>query len=914
MKHLLKLVLLVNLTFTQIDWNEGGIPVRQGYHVEWFRGGDISSDGDMFIVWSDTRTSTRDVYAQKVNSDGDIEWVASAVMVSGGDGRQEDPIIISDNNGGAYISWRDYSNDPLYGELYAQHINSEGQNSWEGKLISSNISILVNSQQNMCSDLQGGVYVSWYEDSGAGSGDYYAIHLDSSGNLAGPEKIIETQMNYGNVSLESAGGGSAVIAWKEGETGSEDIFSQKIGVNNGNIIKTWNNGNPVVVCDAIGRQSSPKVTYYSDDFVVLVWEDWRSDDFVSAVGANFIDENGNKVFSVGNDLVYTTNTASTLFPRVKAKPEGAFVIWLSAEDVHYVQKMTTSNINVWNAPVGLSGFETQQQARLSADNNGGAYIVWEDGEYENKSIKIEHLNSNGETTFSSILSNTDSEQFAPLVRANSVNGAYVVWADGAGSTNGITSLGLQYQYVSSSGTALSNSIELFYGFGGQIQKGSTRSMKFDENNNLIYWQDFRNGVNSPQTYGSLGGQTEQFNTESKLSNYSGGQYSPQIARIDNSTLFMSFYNSEFKACFQLLNNNLEPLGEAMFVNTNSSNEQASNELKPMIFSDEIGSVYYGYSESNGIYMQKYNESGSAMWPADNLVASNDGDNYLNGIFSTDDSGIIILHDNRTFLNKEVRVTKINSDGTVVENWNNSFISENGVKSYFEDAIETSEGIFVVWRDDDGKIFSKHILFSNSNPASFDILNISESNALYSGTVSLDYSVDSNEVMVCWQEQLVSVYNISCASVDLENLSVIHSSYVYENSSTQKRPMVQSTNFSTFLVSWEDERLGNYADLYIQELTGSGNLLLNEQGDILCNAVFNQYNRDIQSIDNNNSYIAFWEDDRSSGKEFVTNIFAQKMTISGCSSDLGDMNSDGAWNVLDVVALANCVISQTCSDL
>ena len=32
-------------------------------------------------------------------------------------------------------------------------------------------------------------------------------------------------------------------------------------------------------------------------------------------------------------------------------------------------------------------------------------------------------------------------------------------------------------------------------YGGQIEKSSTRSMQFDSNNNLIYWQDYRNGVN-----------------------------------------------------------------------------------------------------------------------------------------------------------------------------------------------------------------------------------------------------------------------------------------------------------------------------------------------------------------------------------------------------------------------------------
>jgi len=57
----------------------------------------------------------------------------------------------------------------------------------------------------------------------------------------------------------------------------------------------------------------------------------------------------------------------------------------------------------------------------------------------------------------------------------------------------------------------------------------------------------------------------------------------------------------------------------------------------------------------------------------------------------------------------------------------------------------------------------------------------------------------------------------------------------------------------------------------------------------------------------------WEDDRSSGKEFVTNIFSQKINLLDCVS-LGDLNGDGGWNVLDIVTLANCVLAENCADL
>ena len=38
------------------------------------------------------------------------------------------------------------------------------------------------------------------------------------------------------------------------------------------------------------------------------------------------------------------------------------------------------------------------------------------------------------------------------------------------------------------------------------------------------------------------------------------------------------------------------------------------------------------------------------------------------------------------------------------------------------------------------------------------------------------------------------------------------------------------------------------------------------------------------------------------------------TPQDCCPELGDMNGDGGWNVLDVVTLANCVLAADCSEL
>ena len=117
----------LSLVVAQFDWDDNGVPVRQGVHIEWQRTGDNGNTGEMIFAWSDTRFGGRDVYAKKIDSMGYELWNSEGVPIVVAPGRQEDPILVSDDNGGAYIIWVDYRDEPDNGDIYAQHINSDGE-------------------------------------------------------------------------------------------------------------------------------------------------------------------------------------------------------------------------------------------------------------------------------------------------------------------------------------------------------------------------------------------------------------------------------------------------------------------------------------------------------------------------------------------------------------------------------------------------------------------------------------------------------------------------------------------------------------------------------------------------------------------------------------------------------------------
>ena len=71
---------------------------------------------------------------QDVN--GEDLWGSEGIPIVIAPGRQEDPILVSDDNGGAFIIWVDYRNEPYSikpseADIYAQHIQSDGTLSWD---------------------------------------------------------------------------------------------------------------------------------------------------------------------------------------------------------------------------------------------------------------------------------------------------------------------------------------------------------------------------------------------------------------------------------------------------------------------------------------------------------------------------------------------------------------------------------------------------------------------------------------------------------------------------------------------------------------------------------------------------------------------------------------------------------------
>ena len=94
--------------------------------------------------------------------------------------------------------------------------------------------------------------------------------------------------------------------------------------------------------------------------------------------------------------------------------------------------------------------DVQTGARLSVDNQGGVYFVWQDDRNggSNADVYVQHINSSETVVMNTngvAISNESLIQKAPVVRADQSGGAFMIWEDGRAGSGAIYG-----QYLSAS--------------------------------------------------------------------------------------------------------------------------------------------------------------------------------------------------------------------------------------------------------------------------------------------------------------------------------------------------------------------------------------------------------------------------------------------------------------------------------
>ena len=379
--------------------------------------------GGVIFVWKDTRNGNNDIYAQRVNSNGDVQWTANGVAIVTNSSSQILPAIATDGAGGAIIVWTDFRNHATNGDLYAQWINSSGSVQWaaNGVRLTTTGGLRSSANQfdmNVLTDGSGGAFITWTDvRNGTSNRDIYAQRIDSSGaalwTANGVVIVNASNGQYAPV-LVTDGASGAIIAWLDIRPGitTWNIFAQRI--NSSGSVQWTANGVRITATTTWGVYDyglwPPPIGIISDGSNGAIFGWTESSEAGNDVSAQRVNGSGALQWGGGTSPVTIASGGLTFrSPLVVSDGSGGAIFgWINASSPKVLaQKINSSGSTQWTSGgitiANNQNLETAATSTLLADGVSGAYITYlqyvDASQHDN--VLAQRINSSGSLQWNS---------------------------------------------------------------------------------------------------------------------------------------------------------------------------------------------------------------------------------------------------------------------------------------------------------------------------------------------------------------------------------------------------------------------------------------------------------------------------------------------------------------------------------
>lgn len=393
-------------------------------------------NGGTIIAWRDYRNgSTTDIYAQRIDANSNALWTASGVVICTASGTQQYPEIASDGNGGAIIVWQDKRNGTTT-DIYAQKIDASGNVQWTSNGVAICTASGDQSNHKIISDGAGGAIITWDDKRGGIIPVVYAQRIDSSGSVLWTSNgvgICTVAGYHFYPQLVSDGSNGAIITWRDYRGANNDVYAQRVDAD-GNLL--WTNGG-VVICNAAGDQLYPKLVSDNNGGAIITWHDRRvvADD----VYAQRVDADG-AVQWTSNGVAVCAQSGSQTNPQIiQDGSNGAIIVWEDNRNGAtydlYVQRINSSGNLQWAAAgvaVCTAGSD-QTYPELVSDGMNGSIITWQDKRNgATEDVYTQRISSGGTAQWTSngvAVCTESGMQVYPQIISDGSNGAIITWYD-----------------------------------------------------------------------------------------------------------------------------------------------------------------------------------------------------------------------------------------------------------------------------------------------------------------------------------------------------------------------------------------------------------------------------------------------------------------------------------------------------
>jgi predicted lipoprotein with Yx(FWY)xxD motif len=433
------LVLSINLhpDLSHAGWSVDGNVISNAVNLQGSAKMVTDGAGGAIIVWSDDRNGNTDIYAQRVDAAGVVQWAPNGVPLCLAAFTQSFPAIIPDGAGGAIVTWQDFRSGTTY-DLYALRVTAAGAVQWGGNGVVISTSSGNQTNPSMIEDGAGGAIIAWQDDR-LGNSDILTQRVNSSGVVQWPIAgvfICNASNEQINPTLTTDGASGAIIAWQDGRFPTNiDIYARR--VDSGGFVLWTANGN--VICSAVGHQFSPLTVSDGAGGAVITWSDGRVSTPVTDIYAQRVNNagslqwaaNGVALCTAGNDQfvqMVTTDGAGGVIAAWRDRRSGAFDV--------YARRIDVTGTALWS-PDGVAictASDEQGLPAIVADGSGGAVVTWPDNRIPAHAFDIyaQRINSTGAVQWTGdgvALCTAAKNQSSPAIAADGSGGAIVAWQD-----------------------------------------------------------------------------------------------------------------------------------------------------------------------------------------------------------------------------------------------------------------------------------------------------------------------------------------------------------------------------------------------------------------------------------------------------------------------------------------------------
>ena len=366
----------------KVQWATNGVALSTTAENQQNPASVSDGAGGAVVTWFEAHSGQYDIYAQRVSAAGTILWAAGGVPLCTATGDQVYPTIISDNAGGAIVTWPDSRGGSNSSDVYAQRLSADGVPQWTADGLAVCVAAGTQSDPTIVADDAGGAIVTWHDFRNGTDSDIYAQRISAGGAVlwtADGAALCKVTGNQMTTSIVSDGAGGAIVTWNDprSATNNYDVYAQRISAG-GAVLWT---ADGLALCTATGNQYFPIMVSDGAGGAIATWKDARS----------------------GNYDIYTQ--------RISA---GGAVLW------------TANGVALCTAPGG------QDYPTLVPDGAGGAIVTWMDIRSGNYDIYTQQISAGGtilRMANGAVLSTATDNQYWPVIVSDGSCGAIVAWTD-----------------------------------------------------------------------------------------------------------------------------------------------------------------------------------------------------------------------------------------------------------------------------------------------------------------------------------------------------------------------------------------------------------------------------------------------------------------------------------------------------